>query len=379
MKHQIIKGFTQFINENYSDEPADNSVSPEQHSSNLDRLRQLGIVNGVATAYAGNSNEEMLRLTFSTSDEEVLISLDSLADIVDIDDESEEGLAAINQALFTKAEQIAKSHGCSVLIEDETDSEYHLYEAANENTAEGSRENVELSPEQREANLERLRQLGVIDWVATAHLGNSRAEQLYLTFSNSDDIVLISLNSVADVVVDLYSKAETVEGRAEIRAALWARAEEIAKSKGCSTLIDEVTGAEYNLYEAANENANLNRLRQLGIADHEWRASMIIDFDYIYDGTPDGVKALFMESAKNAGEVKINLESVDIDDWTDENTEWFNEDGEIEIDYGLQASIYFTFTTSLTNESQIKEALESTFPNNIFMYVDELSRLDSAN
>jgi len=256
MKHEIIKGFTKFINENYSDESADNSISPKQHSSNLDRLRQLGIADGIATVYAGNSNEEMLRLTFSTSDEEVLISLDSLAEVVDIDDMSEEGEAAINSALWNRAEQLAKSHGCSILIDDETGSEHHIY-------------------------------------------------------------------------------------------------------------------------EAANENANLNRLRQLGIADHEWQASMVIDFDYIYDGTPDGVKALFMEHAQNAGAVKINLESVDIDDWTDENTQTTDEDGETGINYGFQALIYFTFTTPLTDYHQIKESLESTFPNNVFMYVDELSRLDS--
>ena len=117
----------------------------------------------------------------------------------------------------------------------------------NENTAEWSRENTDLSPEQRAANFERLRRLGIINWVATAHPGNSKDEQLYLTFSNSNDIVLISLDSLDDVVDDLYAKTKTVEGRTEIFAALWARAKEIAKSKGCSTLIDEETGKEYYL------------------------------------------------------------------------------------------------------------------------------------
>ena len=117
----------------------------------------------------------------------------------------------------------------------------------NENTAEGSRENVELSPEQRATNFERLRSLGVINGVATSHPGSSNDELLWLTFSNSNDIVSISLDSLDDVVDDLDFKAGTDEGWTEILAALWARAEEIAKSKGCNTLIDEETGEEYYL------------------------------------------------------------------------------------------------------------------------------------
>ena len=108
MKH-LIKGFTQFINEN--------------SMADMDR-------EAVATAYSGNSNEEMLRLTFSNNPgKEILISLDSLANVLDpavLDSNSDEDQDAINKALWTRAQEIAKRAGCSVLIDNESDEEIDL-------------------------------------------------------------------------------------------------------------------------------------------------------------------------------------------------------------------------------------------------------------
>jgi len=111
----IIKGFGQFINENHMDDMNDmNDMGRE----------------AVATAYSGNSNEEMLRLTFSNKPgKEILISLDSLANVLDaavLDSNSDEDQEAINQALWTRAQEIAKRAGCSVLIDNESDEEIDL-------------------------------------------------------------------------------------------------------------------------------------------------------------------------------------------------------------------------------------------------------------
>jgi len=293
MKHEIIKGFTKFINENYSDESADNSVSPKQHNSNLDRLHQLGIVYRVATAYSGNSNEEMLRLTFSDRPgKEVLIGLDSLANVLDasvLDANSDEDQEAINQALWTRAQEIAKRAGCSVLIDNESDTEIDLTGRASNR---GYNENR----------------------------------------------------------MDNMSDMDHENGQ----------------------MLSHADGTE----SPEHHSSNLDRLRQLGIADHEWDASMFIDFDYLYNDTPTYVKSVFMDHAENVASINIDLTSVDIDDWTEEDTRTTDEDGEIEdIDYGFSALIYFTFTTDLTDPDQIKDILENSFPNNVFMYVQDLERV----
>ena len=112
MKKTIVKRFTQFVNENH-----------------LDNTIDIGR-KAVATAYSGNSNEEMLRLTFShMPDKEVLISLDSLANVLDpsvLDSTSDEDQEAINKALWTRAQEIAKLAGCVALIDNESDEEIDL-------------------------------------------------------------------------------------------------------------------------------------------------------------------------------------------------------------------------------------------------------------
>jgi hypothetical protein len=112
---QLIKGFTQFVNEN--------------HMADMNDMNDMGR-EAVATAYSGNSNEEMLRLTFSNKPgKEVLISLDSLANVLDdsvLDSASDEDQEAIHQALWTRAQEIAKRAGCSVLIDNESDTEIDL-------------------------------------------------------------------------------------------------------------------------------------------------------------------------------------------------------------------------------------------------------------
>ena len=112
MKKTIVKRFTQFVNENH----LDNTIAIGRKA--------------VATAYSGNSNEEMLRLTFShMPDKEVLISLDSLANVLDpsvLDSTSDEDQEAINKALWTRAQEIAKLAGCVALIDNESDEEIDL-------------------------------------------------------------------------------------------------------------------------------------------------------------------------------------------------------------------------------------------------------------
>jgi len=112
MKKTILKRFTQFVNENH----LDNTIAIGRKA--------------VATAYSGNSNEEMLRLTFShMPDKEVLISLDSLANVLDpsvLDSTSDEDQETINKALWTRAQEIAKLAGCVALIDNESDEEIDL-------------------------------------------------------------------------------------------------------------------------------------------------------------------------------------------------------------------------------------------------------------
>ena len=112
MKKTILKRFIQFVNENH----LDNTIAIGRKA--------------VATAYSGNSNEEMLRLTFShMPDKEVLISLDSLANVLDpsvLDSTSDEDQETINKALWTRAQEIAKLAGCVALIDNESDEEIDL-------------------------------------------------------------------------------------------------------------------------------------------------------------------------------------------------------------------------------------------------------------
>jgi hypothetical protein len=111
---KLIKGFQQFVNENHMDHEDSNSIARET----------------VATAYSGNSNDDMLRLEFSNRPgKDVLISLDSLADVLDpsvLDSDSGEDLEAVNQALWDRAQEIARRAGCSVLIDNESGEEIDL-------------------------------------------------------------------------------------------------------------------------------------------------------------------------------------------------------------------------------------------------------------
>jgi hypothetical protein len=118
---KLIKGFQQFVNENRMDHEEANSMARE--------LGTMGFQT-VATAYSGNSNDNMLRLEFSNMPgKDVLISLDSLADVLDpsvLDSDSDEDLEAVNQALWDRAQEIARRAGCSVLIDNESGEEVDL-------------------------------------------------------------------------------------------------------------------------------------------------------------------------------------------------------------------------------------------------------------
>jgi hypothetical protein len=109
----------------------------------------------------------------------------------------------------------------------------------------------------------------------------------------------------------------------------------------------------------------------------EWRASMQIDFDYILQYTPDEVKEMFMEAATSTVDsIEIDLDSVEIDDWSESDTFLNGEDEEDGLDYGFTAAIEFRFKTDLTDESELEYLLTNEFPQNVFMGVDELSKLD---
>jgi len=143
MKKQIVKRFTQFVNENH----LDNTIAIGRKA--------------VATAYSGNSNEEMLRLTFShMPDKEVLISLDSLANVLDpsvLDSTSDEDQETINKALWTRAQEIAKLAGCVALIDNESDEEIDLTgRDSNSGDSDSS-----MDKDSREKNVDRGSQLGI--------------------------------------------------------------------------------------------------------------------------------------------------------------------------------------------------------------------------
>ena len=108
-----------------------------------------------------------------------------------------------------------------------------------------------------------------------------------------------------------------------------------------------------------------------------WRASMPIDFDYIIQYTPDEVKEIFMEAATSTVEsIDIDLDSVEIDDWSESDVFLNGEDEEDGLDYGFSASIEFRFKTDISDEAELEYTLTNEFPQNVFMGVDELTKLD---
>jgi len=126
------------------------------------------------------------------------------------------------------------------------------------------------------------------------------------------------------------------------------------------------------------DNSTEDELRSMGFPVlSEWRASMPIDFDYILQYTPDEVKEIFMEAATStAHSIDIELDSVEIDDWSESDVFINGEDEEDGLDYDCEASIRFRFKTDITDEVELERVLTTEFPQNIFMGVDELSKLD---
>ncbi|PHX62559.1 MAG: hypothetical protein CK551_10615 [Planctomycetaceae bacterium] len=251
MRKTIVKRFTQFVNENH----LDNTIAIGRKA--------------VATAYSGNSNEEMLRLTFShIPDKEVLISLDSLANVLDpsvLDSTSDEDQEAINKALWTRAQEIAKLAGCVALIDNESDEEIDL-------------------------------------------TGRD---------SNSGD---------SDSSMDKDSRDR--------------------------------------------RNINENHMANRQVGGSHWLAEMDIDISYIVQDTPNEIMEVFMDHAQDLedGRIQIDLDSVNIDEWTEEDVVSTDEDGNEEIDYGFSAQIFFEFKSSIQDREEIMSILEASFPRNIFIF-----------
>lgn len=110
--------------------------------------------------------------------------------------------------------------------------------------------------------------------------------------------------------------------------------------------------------------------------EREWSASMPIDFDYILQYTAAEVKQIFMEAAGDLDSIQIDPDSVELDEWSESDVFLNGEDEEDGIDYGFSVSIEFKFKTDLTDESELEYILTNSFPQNVFMGVDELTKLD---
>lgn len=111
-------------------------------------------------------------------------------------------------------------------------------------------------------------------------------------------------------------------------------------------------------------------------ADSEWSASMPIDFDYLLQDTATEVKSVFMDWAPEVDSIQIDMDSVELDEWSESDMYLNGEDESDGIDYGFSVSIHFKFKTVLTDESEIEYILTNAFPQNVFMGVEDLTKLD---
>lgn len=124
------------------------------------------------------------------------------------------------------------------------------------------------------------------------------------------------------------------------------------------------------------ERAEQDELGSMGFpTDREWAVSMPIDFDYLLQDTAAEVKSVFMNWAPEVDSIQIDMDSVELDEWSDRDIYLNGEDESDGIDYGFSASIHFRFKTALTDESEIEYILTNAFPKNVFMGVEDLTKL----
>jgi hypothetical protein len=95
---------------------------------------------------------------------------------------------------------------------------------------------------------------------------------------------------------------------------------------------------------------------------------MDIDISYIVQDTPNKIMQVFMDHAQNLEDrrIQIDLDSVNIDEWTEDDVVSRDEDGNEEIDYSFSAQIVFEFKSLIQDREEIIWLLEASFPGNIF-------------
>ena len=116
---------------------------------------------------------------------------------------------------------------------------------------------------------------------------------------------------------------------------------------------------------------NENHMSDRQVGGSHWLAEMDIDISYIVQDTPNEIMEVFMDHAQDLedGRIQIDLDSVNIDEWTEEDVVVStDEDGNEEIDYGFSAQIFFEFKSSIQDREEIMSILEASFPRNIFIF-----------
>jgi hypothetical protein len=68
---------------------------------------------------------------------------------------------------------------------------------------------------------------------------------------------------------------------------------------------------------------DIRRLRELGLAPTDWAVELEIEFDQAYQGTPEYIKSIFIgwlpEINSISSDFQVKEDSVDIDEWTEED------------------------------------------------------------
>lgn len=124
------------------------------------------------------------------------------------------------------------------------------------------------------------------------------------------------------------------------------------------------------LFEEHDEE-DLRQLRDLGLANTDWEVRLEIDYYFAGNYTPIAVKDAFIDyvvpAILKAG-YQINLDSIEIDDWTPNDYE-----GE---EFDRQDFLEFRLENASTDYDTVYDWLDEVIPGRVFSGIDSLDEIN---
>jgi len=126
------------------------------------------------------------------------------------------------------------------------------------------------------------------------------------------------------------------------------------------------------LFEEHNENEeDLRQLMDLGLANSNWEVRLEIDYYFAAQNEPSDVKDAFTDyvvpAILKAG-YQINLESIEIGDWTPED--YFGEEFE------RQDFLEFRLENANNDYDTVYDWLDEVIPGRVFSGIDSLDEIN---